>query len=100
MTNSEHEIGGANEAAELLGLSVSRFNALRLRDTYLYDPVKESLSRVNPNRANLRERLAGEHLVAPTFAGRRLAGGRWRYNLTRLREYRRDGWPGARFRTP
>lgn len=100
MTDSEHEIGGASEAAELLGLSVSRFNALRLRDTHVYDPVEESLTRVNRNRGDLREHLAEKHLVAPAFAGRRPAGGRWKYNLELLREYRRRGWPGARFPNP
>lgn len=99
MTDSAHDIGGASEAAELLGLSVSRFNALRLRDTHVYDSVEQSLTEVNPDREDLREHLADKHLVAPIFAGRRPAGGRWKYDLTRLREYRREGWPGARFRS-
>lgn len=97
MTTTEDDIGGATEAAEALDLSVSQFNSLRLQDTYVYDPVQESLTKVDPSRDDLRERLAGKHLVAPSFAGHRRAGGRWRYNLKRLREYRRRGWPGAQF---
>jgi hypothetical protein len=88
---TERKLGGATEAAGVLGVSISQFNSMRLLDTYIYDPV-HGMTKVDPGRADLRPYLADKHLMAPTFAGRRHAGGRWEYNLVRLREYRCDGW--------
>lgn len=94
---SNEEIGGASEAADVLGVSRSQFNAMRLRDTHIYDPVGETLTPVDIERDDLREFLADKHLVAPTLAGRRQAGGQWEYNLELLRQYRHRGWPGAQY---
>lgn len=91
---TERKTGGATQAAKVLGVSISQFNSMRLLDTYIYDPV-HGMTKVDPHRAELRQYLADKHLMAPTFAGHRHAGGRWTYNLEKLREYRCDGWGNA-----
>jgi len=102
---SDDTIGTAREAAELLGLSLSQFNARRRAVTREYDPAtgetfalpsKDDL----PEDTSLREYLRDRHLVAPTLAGNRMPRGSWEFNLTVLQEYREQGWPGARFPTP
>lgn len=91
------KIGTAEEAADVLGISLSQFNHMRLLDTYVWNAQTESLQQVDPDRDDLRAYLKDKHLVAPAFAGRRPAGGSWRFNLTRLREYEERGWPGAEY---
>ena len=102
---SEDTIGTAQEAADLLDLSLSQFNEQRLAATYEYDPTNQELAPLPskeelPEGTNLREYMDGRHLVAPTLAGKRRPGGSWEFNLTRLRELREGGWPGASFSVP
>jgi hypothetical protein len=97
---AEKKFGGATDAAEVLGVSISQFNEMRLRDTHVYDSRTEECTPIDPDRDDLRSFLEGKHLVAPAYAGRRPAGGHWEYNLHRLREYRERGWPGARYTRP
>lgn len=93
------EIGNAKEAADVLGVSLSQFNHMRLLDTYTWEPQGRSRTKIDPTRDDLREFLQGKHLVAPAYAGRRPAGGSWTFNLTRLRKYQEHGWPGAEYPT-
>lgn len=102
---SEDKIGTAREAAELLGLSLSRFNEQRLAATYEYDPRAQQLLPLPPREdlpegQTLREYMEGRHLAAPTLAGQRRAEGSWKFNLTRLQQYRQRGWPGAEYPEP
>lgn len=102
---SNDRIGPAEEAAEVMGLSLSQFNEQRLAATYEYDPVSGSLSPLPaqddlPEEHTLRQYMRGRHLCAPTLAGQRRPGGSWEFNLTRLRALREHGWPGARFPDP
>lgn len=99
MSNKKPEFGNAKEAAEVLNMSRSQFNEMRLRDTYIYDPIEQTLTKIDRDREDLRDHLDGKHLVAPMFAGQRRIGGKWEYNLDRLREYRKHGPPGAQFPT-
>lgn len=94
------EIGTAQEAAGVLGLSLSQFNRMRLLDTYIWEPQTGTRKKVDPERDDLRSHLKGKHLVAPAYAGRRPAGGSWRFNLTRLEKFREHGWPGAEYVDP
>lgn len=94
------EIGTAKEAADLLDVSLSQFNRMRLLDTYIWEPQTGARQRVDPGRDDLRDHLADKHLVAPAYAGRRLAGGSWRFNLTKLKKYQEQGWPGAEYPDP
>lgn len=102
---SEDTIGTAQEAADLLELSLSQFNEQRLAATYEYDPVTQELTPLPskeelPEGTSLREYMRDRHLVAPTLAGHRRPGGSWEFNLTRLRRLRQNGWPGASFSVP
>lgn len=102
---SDDTIGTAQEAADLLGLSLSQFNEQRLAATYEYDPATGEVSPLPerselPEGQTLREYMRGRHLTAPTLAGQRRAGGSWEFNIDRLRRYRKNGWPGGRFPDP
>lgn len=97
---TDEKLGGATEAAAVLDLSISQFNTMRLLATYIYDPLRGTTERVDPDRDDLREYLADKHLLAPTFAGHRYPGGRWKYNLAKLRKYQCNGWPGAPYDHP
>lgn len=99
---SKNDIGSAEDAAEVMGLSVSQFNEQRLAATYEYDPVSETIAPLPdlddlPEGTSLRQYMRGRHLCAPTLAGQRWPGGKWEYNLTRLQMLRDEGWPGARY---
>lgn len=102
---SKDTIGTAQEAADLLDLSLSQFNEQRLAATYEYDPATQELAPLPSKEelsegTSLRDYMRGRHLVAPTLAGQRRPGGSWEFNLTRLRELREGGWPGASFSAP
>lgn len=92
--------GGATEAAEILGKSLSQFNAIRVRVTYVYDPLTQSLLRPTEEQLSDRQWLQSHHLTAPTLAGQSLPRSPWEYRLDLLAEYRELGWPGARYPLP
>lgn len=99
------DIGTAQEAADLLDLSLSQFNEQRLAATYEYDPVTQELAPLPPKDElpegmSLRDYMRGRHLVAPALAGQRRPGGSWEFNLTRLRDIRERGLPAASFSVP
>ena len=89
--------GGSREAARVLEMPESTFNRVRLRATYVYDPVTRSLSPLDPDATGLRAQLGGLHLTAPTLAGQKLPGHRWEFRLDLLKRYRTFGWPAAEF---
>ena len=92
--------GGSREAARVLEMPESTFNRIRLRATYVYDPVTRSLSPLDPDAQGLRAQLGRLHLTAPTLAGQKLPGHRWEFRLDLLKQYRRMGWPAAEFPVP
>lgn len=84
--------GTAEQAAAIVGRSVSQLNEMRRRNTYVLDPRTGSLRRLeNSSRADARNL----HLVAPSFAGQRLPGGSWEYDLERLRSIREHDYRAA-----
>lgn len=86
----------AKEAAEVLGLSLSQFNERRRHDTWIYNVQDQTLGeRVDPGLSRYRQKVKSLHLVTPTLAGRKPAGGRWEYNLEKLRRLRDQPWPGS-----
>lgn len=88
----ESRYGGAEEAAAILGRGVSQFNQMRRRNTYVLEPRTGSLRRLEEtSRADARDL----HLVAPSFAGQRLPGGSWEYDLERLRSIREGHYRAA-----
>lgn len=94
------EFGGASQAARTLGMSVSAFNRVRLRVTYVYDPSSRTVAPLDPERDDLRAFVETKHLVAPSLAGTRLPGRPWTFRLDLLRHYQQNGWPGAEFPHP
>jgi len=88
----DQRYGGAADAAEILGRGVSQFNEMRRRNTYVLEPRTGSLRRLEESsRADARNL----HLVAPSFAGQRLPGGSWEYDLERLRSIREGDYRAA-----
>jgi len=85
----------AKQAAAFLGISVSQFNERRRLDTWEYDPQTRSLvRRLDPSSPEDRAAAPSLHVVCPTLAGRKPAGGVWEYSLDQLRELRERHWPG------
>jgi len=110
---SRPKYGTARDAVRLLtdigyGISgISQFDVLRAASTLLYDPITR-VSKPLPPREDQVEIYIAEvgpvpsrrtrrdpvrehfyrtrHLICPAFSGERLPGGRWRYNLTALRQ--------------
>lgn len=94
------DFGGARDAARILGMTISSFNRVRLRVTYVYDPVSGEVSSLDLSRNDLRTFTEAKHLVAPTLAGTKLPGRPWTFRLDLLRQYQELGWPGAEFPAP
>lgn len=85
----------AKDAAALLGISVSQLNDRRRRDAWVYDPQEESLTRrLDPTCAHDAAAAPDLHLVSPTLAARKAAGGRWEYNLAELEAIQSRHWRG------
>lgn len=118
---SRPRIGTACDAAAVLERSVSQLNAIRERATYEYDPrtgqthplpspdglLALYLSEVGtpPTGAHRRDPVLEHYhrsrfLVCPALFAWKLPGGGWRYNLTALERFLREGPPGAGFQPP
>lgn len=86
----------AKQAAAFLEISVSQFNERRRLDSWEYDPQARSLvRRLDPSSPEDMAAAPGLHVVCPTLAGRKPAGGVWEYSLEHLRELRERHWPGV-----
>lgn len=91
----KEKFGGATDAARLLGVSLSSFNAMRAAETFIYEPTTQQLTKLTSEHLSNRGFLSRHHLVAPTLAGTKRPGGRWEFNLERLRHIRENGFPGV-----
>lgn len=79
--------GNAIDAAAVLDRSISQFNEVRRRSTFVFNPSKGRLERLGGDH-NKAVPIRDLHLVAPSLAGQRLPGGVWEYDLERLRRIR------------
>jgi hypothetical protein len=79
--------GNAIDAAAVLDRSISQFNEVRRRNTFVFNPATGRLERLSGDNYKAVP-IRDMHLVAPSLAGQRLPGGVWEYDLERLRRIR------------